>query len=245
LKEIMHISSVTIHPLGCSLSYETCAEHECGIQHMRNYLGDSYKGSVIGNPLLGLDRRAVPCNDKVHYHQGALWVGNAAHKPAFERNYGQTTVARGSWDDEAFVVFTPNAAEYPLLREGAEAARKGTLVLCAGDIPELNVPQKGLHILFRDKLPKTLIERWTATDKESHDLHKAWEREGGEKLLKTLTKAGKQWYSLGKSLAWDHRTGKLIVWLNPMEQGLYQAGWFGIEDLKEWAKDKGAVLRPK
>jgi len=37
----------------------------------------------------------------------------------------------------------------------------------------------------------------------------------------------------------------VVFWLNPTEQHKYNFGWFNIEDLTDWASDKGKIIMVK
>jgi len=35
----------------------------------------------------------------------------------------------------------------------------------------------------------------------------------------------------------------VMFWLNPQEQNKYRCGWFTVEELTEWAEDKGTIIK--
>ena len=55
----------------------------------------------------------------------------------------------------------------------------------------------------------------------------------------TLRDQQKDWHSLER---WQWMDGEIRFWLNPVEQDIYQAGWFSIDDLIAWTHDHGPVL---
>lgn len=57
-------------------------------------------------------------------------------------------------------------------------------------------------------------------------------------IKKLLEKKGKRFFYLGPKM----ENGKLIFWLNPMEQKKYKLGWYTLEHLQQWADDKGPVI---
>lgn len=77
--------------------------------------------------------------------------------------------------------------------------------------------------------------------KESHEaaakLASDFAATGVEAKLKA---AGKRWYALSPRRFDD---GRLMAWLNPMEQHEYNYGWFSIADLEMWAQGKGPVIK--
>jgi hypothetical protein len=36
-----------------------------------------------------------------------------------------------------------------------------------------------------------------------------------------------------------------MYWLNPREQDIHNYGWFTVEELKQWAENKGPVMMTK
>lgn len=55
-----------------------------------------------------------------------------------------------------------------------------------------------------------------------------------------LREHGKRWHALAPRWA-DESKSAVVFWLNPMEQKKYNFGWFTVEQLREWAHDKGPV----
>jgi len=60
-----------------------------------------------------------------------------------------------------------------------------------------------------------------------------------EEVKATLRDQQKDWHSLER---WQWMDGEIRFWLNPVEQDIYNAGWFSIDDLIAWAHDHGPVL---
>lgn len=60
-----------------------------------------------------------------------------------------------------------------------------------------------------------------------------------EDVKQTLREQGKEWRSLER---WQWMDGELRFWLNPVDQGSYQMGWFSIDELIQWAHDIGPIL---
>ncbi len=55
----------------------------------------------------------------------------------------------------------------------------------------------------------------------------------------TLRDQQKDWHSLER---WQWMDSEIRFWLNPVEQDIYQAGWFSIDDLIAWTHNHGPVL---
>lgn len=62
-----------------------------------------------------------------------------------------------------------------------------------------------------------------------------------EKVKKFLEKKKKGWFFLGNPQKFDD--GIWRFWLNPWDQHIYEAGWYTLEELKQWGKDKGPVIK--
>jgi hypothetical protein len=55
----------------------------------------------------------------------------------------------------------------------------------------------------------------------------------------TLRDQQKDWHSLER---WQWMDGEIRFWLNPVEQDIYRAGWFSIDDLIAWTHEHGPVV---
>jgi hypothetical protein len=60
-----------------------------------------------------------------------------------------------------------------------------------------------------------------------------------DEVKATLRDQQKEWYSLER---WQWMEGEIRFWLNPVEQDIYNTGWFSIDDLIAWTHDHGPVL---
>ena len=60
-----------------------------------------------------------------------------------------------------------------------------------------------------------------------------------EEVKAALRDQQKDWHSLER---WQWMEGEIRFWLNPVEQDIYNAGWFSIDDLIAWTHDHGPVL---
>lgn len=62
------------------------------------------------------------------------------------------------------------------------------------------------------------------------------------RIHKILAKSGKKYFALSPRWA-DDQKKEVVFWLNPYDQDKYNSGWFSVQDLKDWAKDKGKVMK--
>lgn len=60
-----------------------------------------------------------------------------------------------------------------------------------------------------------------------------------EEVKGVLGDQGKEWRSLER---WQWMDGQIRFWLNPTDQVRYQAGWYTIDELIMWSRDRGPVL---
>ena len=60
-----------------------------------------------------------------------------------------------------------------------------------------------------------------------------------EEVKSALQDQGKEWHSLER---WQWMDGEIRFWLNPVDQDLYNSGWFSIDELIAWTHDLGAVM---
>ena len=55
----------------------------------------------------------------------------------------------------------------------------------------------------------------------------------------TLRDQRKEWHSLER---WQWMEGEIRFWLNPVDQDLYNSGWFSIDELIAWTHNLGVVM---
>jgi ABC-type Zn uptake system ZnuABC Zn-binding protein ZnuA len=92
--------------------------------------------------------------------------------------------------------------------------------------------------MIKSLLSQDVIDSIKESDLDVIRLKKTANKTGIYEILK---KAGKSYFSL--SPRWNDESKKEVVfWLNPMNQNKYKCGWFNVNDLKDWAKDKGKII---
>ena len=97
----------------------------------------------------------------------------------------------------------------------------------------------GLVIAIASRLPEDFRTQSSNSDLDHFELTKAAASTGIHVILK---KADCDYYAL--SPRWKDDSKKEIrFWLNPMEQNIYDAGWYGVDDLKLWAKGEGPIIK--
>jgi hypothetical protein len=98
----------------------------------------------------------------------------------------------------------------------------------------------GLCILIADRIPKDIVESWDEADLTSFNNAKALDETGIKEYLKAKDK---RYFALSRYHEFDD--GEWRVWLNPAEQRGNNAGWFTIDELRQWGEDKGPVVRSR
>lgn len=64
-----------------------------------------------------------------------------------------------------------------------------------------------------------------------------------EQIKQDLRAAGKRWISLNRIER--RQNGRLVVWLNPLDQQKYYLGWYSLKTLRAWVHDRGAIVKKK
>lgn len=105
----------------------------------------------------------------------------------------------------------------------------------------------GLTLLIPSRIPAEILESMAARDLDHLDLRDAAEATGIEAKLKA---AGKKWFALTPGWAsWLESTRdgevetahKVVFFLNPIDQRNNNCGWYTVEQLEQWAEDKGPI----
>lgn len=162
----------------------------------------------------------------------------------------------GAWDNRDFslVAWTKEAQDF--LKELVAAFAEGNITMWLGGAGNNPFARGGLVIAITSRIP----EKGKATLNERDDneirLHAAVEKTGIEALLRKAAEKGKiktngwastPWHALAP--AWnteeDSTAYPVKFFLNPTNQSLYNHGWYTVEELKQWAKGKGPVIKTK
>lgn len=231
--------------LGCDFT----SEHEWGIKRIQQDFGIKNEIDVYGMAKRKIN--TIPKNFIfIEKDQQAGFVYGYYDKPERifkheelnlfpERKYGKTiypaiTLA-AAWSESDFSVISDDKAQIELLFSFREHFRtKNIFIMLGGGHHWLK--KAGLLIGIADRLPKETVELWETADKDYHQIRKEFEATGIEKLLKEKKK---DYFALRPER--DKKDGGLVFWLNPMNQDRTNFGWFKLDDLREWAEDKGRI----
>lgn len=238
--------------LGVNLGWDFTSEHEWGIERLQKSLCIDPEYSK-----LGAERRLVRCVDeeKVQYAEknGVAYFGYFSIYSEIsddelvdrilrflDRDRGrEEKELRSAWNSSGFCMSTTKV-EYA--RKLRDALLSKDLLVYLGKNSGYGNP--GLMIVIKSYLPEEVDENWKALDENSIELAKADEATG---IKKRLEEAGKRFYALAPR--WSpldpEKEGALQYWLNPVDQHLYNHGWYSVKDLEAWIKGEGPIMKSK
>lgn len=231
--------------VGISLGADFCAEHEWGIKGIKQDFG-------IDDTLIGLDKRLIRSVpnlfewvDEAKSVQG-FWLHrsyckfppNSMSFSGYRSSYDKKEPHwRGwtAWDEGSFAAFSHDLNDHKSLREIFDAVKSldAAIWLGGGGVFE----NAGLVIAVASRLNHDVIANWKKVDEERIKITEEVKKLGIEEDLK---KAGKRYFALSPS--YDAK-GKLMFWLNPMEQHLYNSRWCSVDELRQWIQDKGPIMK--
>ena len=151
-----------------------------------------------------------------------------------------------AWDSESFGIVVHNSKQ-AIIDELMSAIKGEDLVLKMGS--GATECDGGFCVLIASRIPQRIKDEMRLNDLDNQKLFEAATNTG---IAEYLQKHKKNYYSLKP--AWidsgfesEHGRGKtkykVVFFLNPYEQYKYNCGWFTVEELKDWAKDRGPVCR--
>jgi len=232
--------------IGVDLSADFTAEHEWGIKGLQQAFGITNELSIYG-----LEKRIIRNvpdtlgwisgdTDKGHT-EGFFFTPYDRDGAQILKHYGgelttwRNTLA-AAWSDGDFAVVSSDKSEQEKLRTIFERilAKDAAIFLAGGGAFQ----NAGLKIAIASKLPKETLEMWETSDRDAHEIRQEVEASGIEK---ELASANCRYFALSPR----RKDGKLIFWLNPMEQQRNNFGWFDLDALRQWAKGTGPIPMQK
>lgn len=179
--------------------------------------------------------------------------------------YSLETEITAAWDEREFklAAWEKEAAEF--LEELKEAAARGDLSIWTGNTPSNNrnpFSYVGLIIAITSKMPEAAKEAVNKSDAEDLRIKTAAKKTGIldriEKKRDSLSswRGGPAYYALSprwteslKNIGREGETIELktkhpvVFFLNPARQKDFNHGWFTVEELEQWIKGKGPVIK--
>lgn len=232
---------------GVNLGADFTAEHEQGIQEMKEIFGIPTDISIYGmkrRQITNVPKTLhwIKSNGRAGFVFADWWYEKDLVKLAvnmekyseLRRPWDKTKHLSTAWDEKSFGVLSDDDTEINGLKSIYDAFIIKDIIIMLGGRDSW-IGNAGLLIGIASMMPKETVEKWEQADKEYHEVRKEFEATGIAELLK---EKGKQYYALSPRRSKD---GGLDFWLNPMEQQDNNCGWFKLDDLKEWAEGKGKI----
>jgi hypothetical protein len=246
--------------VGVDFGVSYCYEHEQGCVDIQNAFGvdrsrvgiDGYKMTKYPDDDCTL--QIVRFSDRMHQLVGLyfdtknpnLKANNMAQyylpRPT---NYTEDEIC-AAWDNESFGLVLAKS-NHKIIDELMSAIKNDDLIIKMGS--GVNDYDGGLCLLIASRVPKEIKDEMLKTDRDTQKLYEAVTQTG---IAEYLQRYRKSYYSLKPTWVTDgfetergkmKTKYKVIFFLNPCEQHKYNCGWFTVEELKEWAKNKGPVCR--
>jgi hypothetical protein len=257
-------------PFGFSLGFDFCAEHEHGAPYLKEALGVAPTDFPLGvedrtmtevpedleygeYELHSKDRRVKRTTPAAllylararHWSDWPDAVGERAKllDVGFRCDAGDRFYApehhdlASAWSgDSGFAIHVRGAENVARLRALHEAFRRKAVALA--DASGMGFVRKALSLVIVDRLSEDVKTMVRDRDQAHLRLHEAFEVTGIRERLKA---AGKRWYALVPR--WSNGEGSdLLAFLNPCEQRRYDSGWYTLDELEDWAQERGPVV---
>lgn len=246
---------------GFNLGADFTSEHEWGIDKLKRVFGvTNTKKKLLGTiaPVLGVDARTITekPTDMLHYGEITLQKKKYSFLVCFNSYFTKIEKITAdmlksfeiypfredrhiftAWDDGSFGILVDETYKKELA-DLYDAFNKKDIVFGMG---RGNVfKNSGLLLIVRSAMSKEEVEELYEKDLDYLNLQKAAEKTG---IAKKLKEVGKKYYAL--SPRWKDETTKkeVIFWLNPMDQHIYNSGWYGIEELMQWVNNEGPIIK--
>lgn len=260
--------------IGVNLGADYCAEHEWGIDRLKDSLGignnaPNYRNFTTDSKVrkaltkfklkgftFGLGNRQISNNSKTlhnnldtdgaKYGKTRLW-GIALNQYDFHDNREfdfekvrdnwfdkDRNPFLGFWGEGDFCFLSQNKEHVEELAKAYE--EKDLAVYLAGGGPFKNA---GLVLAIMSRIPKEYYDQAHESDKEYYTLVKESIATG---IYDTIEKSDKSFYGLKPRL---NEENNLEFWLNPRDQDAYNYGWYTKEELVQWTKNQGPIIKVK
>lgn len=262
--EIHRLPSGDVYAI--ALGSDFCSEHEWGIKNIKQVFGIS--GPQENNwSVLGIEARKItklpPVRDNSHstnfYYfetrKGGYLTYSSCNKDEKHLRKMMNVWNKDedplytAWSENDFGIFMPGEKGKKILNKFYQAFMNLDISITFIDGAIFENPSLTMVItsLFPDELNKTFIE----TDLEAK-LTLEMDAKYGDSIRELLKKNGKKWYSLSPRIV-SNRSGTyntyaivdtdrvMRYWLNPHDQENTNFGWFSVEQLEEWAYNRGPI----
>lgn len=231
---------------GICFGYAYCAEHEWGIEPLRQDFGIP----EVTREVLGADARTVTVvpKDLKFFRSGrsGYLVYHRSYRPAktprreakaysdrMEASPKQTFCTAWSGEDFGIIIINDKERLLETLFE-ALTTLDAMLYLRGRGNP---FGGTGLMLCIRSRMDEGVLKQMADFDRDQLDLRDAFAATGIEARLKA---ANKRHFAL--SPRWtDETKSELIFWLNPRDRQNDNFGWFTLQDLEDWMAGSGKI----
>lgn len=252
--------------VGVNLGADYCSEHEQGIAELKSIFGIEDNDS---NLVMGIERRKVliftaedlNILDSKNKKTGFTYLGvkqkfqkveskkDISTEVKHYRGKKDVTMLSCAWSEDGFAIYSETKEGRQNLRELAAAFKsKDVSIWTGGGGPFKNA---GLCIAIPSLVAEEDKRTMYSSDLDQHEIVLAAEEiESQVQLLKTIKGSQKSFYSLSPKWASSIQSTargeiktkyRLIYWLNPMDQKNNNYGYYTVEELLEWADNKGPI----
>ena len=252
--------------LGINLGSDFCSEHEHGLNDLRGLFGiqePTMNASMLRPALVGIQRRQIRCvpvelcyrvgshgepdilacvqeHSQAAFHAGKPWYG------AQELSGPGVDGLVATWSNRAFGLAANTPYAKTCLAELKAAFDKLDVAFWIGQPPMSTLSRGGLQLAIVSRIPKNLLDTLREADEAAAKLLFAAQDTG---IWERLQKAGKDFFALSPSWARTHPSIKtknpVVFWLNPRDQRDNNAGWFSVEQLDQWTRNRGPIPKNK
>jgi len=250
--------------LGITLGFGYCAEHECGVRDLKAAFG------VTAEPPIGLEDRRItrvpesfgfrrtqrkPKDKRRKPYEMALlstdgWLLAHLHEPACpspvrflsepgDRWYKPAHDLAAAWSWGSFAIAARGKENIARLEELYQAFCNHDIVF--GSVIAQFIRRQGLTFMIDSRIPQETRNQVREADLDHKRLIDTAKATGIEERLRA---AGRGWFAL-HPLWTDASKQTVKFWLNPVEQHRYNAGYYTVEELDQWARDEGPVMRAR
>lgn len=140
----------------------------------------------------------------------------------------------GHWAEDDLCVFIEDRS---IIEDFVEAFKKKDITIWLGGGGAFK--NAGLVIAISSRIPEDFRKEQADSDIDRFNLTQAAAKTGIHEILR---KADCKYYALSPRWKDDSKTS-VIFWLNPQEQHKYEFGWYGVDELKLWAKGEGKIIK--
>jgi hypothetical protein len=253
---------------GIFLAADYTAEHESGIKGIARDFGfkdfpEYFSEAKVTGDFPALLEKSFSSTETIYPPEGKVKKLKSKHKlicsgsdagddidwiKSLTRRYAEETLITGAYDERSFAICGHTPEGIALIDEMIEAFKnKDVSIWNSGSLNPFG--HGGLSFGITSRIPEKGIRFYDKSREEARDLVARAEATGIEE--KIVAAYGKQ-YALSpgavlkSTVRGEIKTNHdVMFWLNPRDQKNHNHGWYTVEDLEDWIKGKGPVIKSK